>query len=75
MDITTTQIDHFGIVAGIFDQLGIAKVVDKKIPKLRHHKLTHSNVIKAMIINGLGLQKRILVMHLIRIPSSRPFAK
>ncbi|MDY6894092.1 MAG: DUF4277 domain-containing protein, partial [Thermotogota bacterium] len=38
MDITTTQIDHFGIVAGIFDQLGIAKVVDKKIPKLRHHK-------------------------------------
>lgn len=75
MDITTTQIDHFGIVAGIFDQLGIAKVVGKKIPKLRHHKLSHSDLIKAMIINGLGLQKRILVMHLIRIPSSRPFAK
>ena len=54
MDITTTQIDHFGIVAGIFDQLGIAEVVDDKIPKLRHHKLTHSDVIKAMIINGLG---------------------
>ena len=52
MDITTTQIDHFGIVAGIFDQLGIAEVVDDKIPKLRHHKLTHSDVIKEMIINN-----------------------
>jgi len=54
MGITTTQIDHFGIVAGIFDQLGIAEVVDKKIPKIGHHKLTHSDAVKAMIINGLG---------------------
>ena len=46
--------DHFGIVAGIFDQLGIAEVIDDKIPKIRHHKLAHSEVIKAMIINGLG---------------------
>ena len=30
------------------------EVVDDKIPKLRHHKLTHSDVIKEMIINGLG---------------------
>ena len=44
MDITTTQIDHFGIVAGIFDQLGIAEVIDDKIPKIRHHKLSHSEV-------------------------------
>ena len=29
-DITTTQIDHFGVVAGIFDQLGIAEVVAEK---------------------------------------------
>ena len=58
MGITTTQIDHFGIVAGIFDQLGIAEVVDKKIPKLRHHKLTHSDAVKAMIINGLVFPPR-----------------
>ena len=63
MDITTTQIDHFGIVAGIFDQLGIAnKVIDEKIPKLRHLKLSHSNVIKAMIINGLGFTSQRLYL-------------
>ena len=62
MDITTTSIDHFGIVAGIFDQLDIAEVVDKKIPKLRHHKLTHSDVIKAMIINGLGFTSQRLYL-------------
>ena len=54
IDITTTQIDHFGIVAGIFDQFGIAKVIDNKIPKIRHHKPSHSDAIKAMTINGLG---------------------
>ncbi len=54
MDITTTQMDHFGIVAGIIDQLDISKVIDNKIPKIRHHKLSHSDAIKAMTINGLG---------------------
>ena len=29
MDITTTQMDHFGIVAGIFDQLDIAEVLNE----------------------------------------------
>ena len=40
-----------GIVAGIFDQLGIAEVVDKKIPKIGHHKLTHGefHVLKLLI--------------------------
>jgi len=58
MGITTTRIDHFGIVAGIFDQLDIAEVIDDKIPKIRHHKLAHSEVIKAIIINGLGFPPR-----------------
>ena len=62
MDITTTQMDHFGIVAGIFDQLGIAGVIDNKIPKLRHHKLSHSDLIKAMTINGLGFTSQRLYL-------------
>jgi transposase len=54
MKITSTQIDHLGLVAGVFDRLGIGKVIDSRLPKSRHHKVTHSNAAKAMILNGLG---------------------
>jgi transposase len=54
MKITSTQIDHLGLVAGIFDQLGIGKVIDSRLPKSRHHKVAHSGTTKAMILNGLG---------------------
>jgi transposase len=54
MKITSTQIDHLGLVAGVFDRLGIGKVIDSQLPKSRHHKVAHSNAAKAMILNGLG---------------------
>ena len=54
MKITSAQIDHLGLVAGVFDRLGIGKVIDSRLPKSRHHKVTHSNAAKAMILNGLG---------------------
>lgn len=54
MDVEMARLDHFGLVAGIFDQLGIGEVVDDRIPKGRHHKLSHSQVLKAMVLNGLG---------------------
>jgi transposase len=54
MDVEMAQLDHFGLVAGIFDQLGIGEVIDERIPKEKHHKLPHSQVLKAMVLNGLG---------------------
>jgi transposase len=54
VEIKTLPLDHHGLVAGVFDQLDIANVIDDRIPKLRNHKLSHSTVIKAMILNGLG---------------------
>jgi len=54
MAIKTLELEHLGLVAGIFDQLEIADVIDDRIPKLRNHKLEHSEVIKAMILNALG---------------------
>jgi transposase len=56
------SVNHLGIVAGAFDALGIAKVIDRAIPKTRHHNLSHSNVIKAMSINGLGFVERRLYL-------------
>lgn len=56
------SINHLGIVAGAFDALGIAKIIDRAIPKTRHHNLPHSKVIKAMSINGLGFIERRLYL-------------
>ena len=57
MDISTNTIEHFGIVAGIFDELGIGKIIDRVLPKTRHHKASHSAIIKAMALNGLGFNE------------------
>ena len=54
MEIRTLPLDHLGLVAGVFDQLDIADLIDNRIPKLRNHNLEHSKIIKAMILNGLG---------------------
>ena len=54
MEIRTLPLDHLGLVAGVFDQLEIAELIDDRIPKLRNHNLEHSKVIKAMILNALG---------------------
>jgi hypothetical protein len=32
MDISTNTIEHFGIVAGIFDEVGIGKIIDSAFP-------------------------------------------
>lgn len=57
------SIGHLGIVAGAFDTLGIAEVVDRAIPKTRHHHLTHGDIVKAMVLNGLGFVERRLYLY------------
>ena len=52
--MTTTNLDHLGLVAGIIDELGLVELTDEKIPP---HKLQHisaGQVLKAMILNCLG---------------------
>jgi transposase len=57
------SIGHLGIVAGAFDTLGIAGVIDRAIPKTRHHHLTHGDIVKAMVLNGLGFVERRLYLY------------
>jgi transposase len=54
VDVQSYLLGHLGIVAGIFDSLNIAEVIDQSLPKKSHRSLPHSVVIKAMILNGLG---------------------
>jgi transposase len=54
MEISTSSIDHFGMIAGVFDELNISQIIDRALPKTRQHKASHSAIVKAMILNGLG---------------------
>ena len=48
-------LDHLGLVAGMFDELGIGEVLDQATqqdPAMRD--LTVGEAVKAMVLNGLG---------------------
>jgi transposase len=61
-DESIQSVGHLGIVAGAYDSLGISQVIEQAIPKNRHHNLTHSQIVKAMTLNGLGFIERRLYL-------------
>jgi transposase len=63
MFVITRSLDHHGIVSGIYDELEIGTVIDEVLPKLGQHKLAHSIVTKAMILNCLGFTDSRLYMY------------
>jgi transposase len=58
MKVSSAIVAHHGIVAGIYDDLEIGRIIDEIIPKQGQHKLAHSVVLKAMILNALGFNER-----------------
>ncbi|KUG19024.1 mobile element protein [hydrocarbon metagenome] len=58
MNISSAIVAHHGIVAGMYDDLGIGQIIDELIPKHGQHKLAHSVVLKAMVLNALGFNER-----------------
>ncbi len=57
VDATVKRISflgHLGLIAGLFRELEIDKLIDEKLPKKRDHKVPHSICILSMVINGLG---------------------
>jgi transposase len=62
----TQVLDHLGLVAGMFEELGITEVIDqatKQAPEMRI--VTAGHAVKAMVLNGLGFvnQQLYLVPH------------
>ena len=51
MNLSTLSLDHLGLVAGVFDELGISEVIDNSIPKTRDYKLQHSATIKGLVFS------------------------
>jgi transposase len=63
MHVTTFSLDHLGIVSGTYDELKVGSVIDEVLPKVGQHKLAHSIVVKAMILNCLGFTDSRLYMY------------
>jgi transposase len=56
-------LEHLGLVAGMFDELGIGEVVDKLVPQdLEQRKISVGQALKAMVLNGLGFANRRLYL-------------
>jgi transposase len=56
-------LDHLGLVAGMFDELGIGEIIDQATqqhPELRD--LTVGEAVKAMVLNGLGFINQALYL-------------
>lgn len=54
MDIQVKNLDHMGIVAGIVDQIRLVKEIDRQIKSHPQQIVSTGQVVKAMILNGLG---------------------
>ena len=74
----TQVLDHLGLVAGMFEELGITEVIDQATqqnPEMRI--VTAGHAVKAMVLNGLGFvnQQLYLVPHFFQTkPISRLIA-
>jgi transposase len=66
MSYQSKTLGHLGLVAGMFDELGIGEVVDGVVPQdLERRTLSVGTLVKAMVLNGLGFvnQRLYLVSH------------
>ena len=54
LEITVQDIDHCGIIAGICDEMKLVEQVDKLLGNHSQEIISSGQVVKAMILNGLG---------------------
>lgn len=55
LDIRVEDIDHLGIVAGIIDEMGLVEQINQLLGTHPQEMISPGQVVKAMILNGLGL--------------------
>lgn len=56
------RLDHLGLIAAFCHEMGLPRFIDRVIPKLSEHKVSHGDAVLAMILNGLGFHSRTLHM-------------
>jgi transposase len=53
-DFEIQSIDHLGIIAGIIDSIGLVEIINNIVGEESGEKVSPGQVVKAMILNGLG---------------------
>ena len=61
-DIKIKNLDHLGIVAGIIDDLEIVEKINKTVGIDSREKINSGQIVKAIILNGLGFVSRPLYL-------------
>ena len=61
-EIQVKNLDHLGIVAGIIDEIEIAKIINNKLGIDVREKISAGTVVKSILINGLGFVSRPLYL-------------
>jgi len=57
------ELNHLGLVAGMYDELGIGKSIDTLIPQdMNQRNVSIGQVLKAMVLNGLGFSNQRLYL-------------
>lgn len=57
------NLSHLGLVAGMYDQLEIGKMIDRLLPQDEEQQhISHGTCVKALILNGLGFVERRLYL-------------
>ena len=54
-EITVENLDHKGLIAGIIDEIGIVQKINELVGEQPGEIVSPGLVVKAMIINGLGV--------------------
>jgi transposase len=62
MSIEVSNLDHLGLVAGLIDDIGIVEKINQRLGNDQREILSAGKVVKAMILNGLGLVSSPLYM-------------
>ena len=65
-ECASKELNHLGLVAGMFDELDIAKSIDAFIPQdMTQRNISVGTALKAMVLNGLGFvnQRLYLLPH------------
>ena len=70
MDIQVKNLDHLGIVAGIIDQIGLVEEIDRQLEQHPQQIISTGQVVKAMILNGLGFVSYFVESEKLKIDKS-----
>ena len=55
MSVEIKKSDNLGLIAGIIDEIGIVNKINELIEENYTEKITVEKVVKAIILNGMGL--------------------